>query len=99
MFLQDVRYSLRVLAKNPGFAAVAVLTLALGIGANTAMFSIMNALFVHPPGVSDPSRMLAVRVRYEKLGLADIGVSITDYADARDSKDVFSSVAAIQPFP
>ena len=99
MFLQDVRYSLRVLAKNPGFAAVAVLTLALGIGANTAMFSIMNALFVHPPGVSDPSRMLAVRVRYEKLGLADIGVSITDYADARDSKDVFSSVAAIQPSP
>ena len=99
MFLQDLRYSLRVLTKNPAFAVVAVLTLALGIGSNTAMFSVMNTLFLHPPGIPDPARLLALRVKYTKLSLANIGVSLTDYADARDSKDIFSSVAALQPFP
>ena len=97
MFWRDLRYSIRVLTKNPGFAAVAVLTLALGIGANTAMFSVMNTLFLHPPGITDPGRLLAIRVKYEKLNLGNIGVSLTDYADARNSKDVFSSVAAVQP--
>jgi predicted permease len=94
---QDFRYSLRVLAKNPGFATVAVLTLALGIGANTAIFSMINALFLHTPGMTDPARLVVVRVKYEKMNLPNINVSAPDYVDARDSTQIFSSVAAAEP--
>ncbi len=93
--LQDLRYGLRMLAKNPGFTAVAVLTLGLGIGANTAIFSVINGLLLHPVGMSDPSRLLAIRVKYDKLNLKNIIISPTDFADVRDSKQVFSSAAIL----
>jgi len=90
---QDFRYAFRMLAKSPGFAAVALLTLGLGIGANTAMFSVVNGLFLHPAGIPNPDHLVAIRVKYEKLNLASIGVSGTDFADVRDSRNVFSSAA------
>jgi predicted permease len=93
----DLRYSVRVLRKAPAFSTVAVLTIALGIAANTAIFSIINSLFLHPPGVSDSDRLMALRVNYENLNLKNIGVSLTDFADVRNSKQVFSSAAAMQP--
>ena len=96
---QDWRYSLRVLAKNPGFAVLAMLTLALGIGANCAIFSMVNALFLHPPGIADPKQVVAVRVKYDKMNLPNINISLPDYVDARDSTNMFSSVAAAQPSP
>lgn len=92
----DFRHSLRGLRKSPGFSAIAVLTIALGIAANTAIFSVINSLFLHPPGVADPDRLVAVRVKYDKLNLKNIGVSLTDFADVRDSRRVFSSAAAVQ---
>jgi predicted permease len=91
--LQDIRFGLRTLAKSPGFAAVAILTLALGIGANSAIFSVVNTLFLHPPGVSQPDRVVVQRARYLKLGLTNIVVSIPDYAQVRDSKKVFATAA------
>lgn len=92
-FLQNVRYGFRALAKAPGFAIIAILTLALGIGANTAIFSVVNGLFLHPAGVAQPDRVVVQRVHYTKLGLTNIVVSATDYARVRDSKNIFQSAA------
>src|ERR1700716_755293 len=57
---QDIRYALRSLRKSPAFAAVAILTLALGIGANTAIFTVVNAVFFHPVPVEDASTLVQV---------------------------------------
>jgi predicted permease len=92
-FWQDFRYGLRMLAKSPGFTLVAVVTLALGIGANTAIFSVINALFLHPPGITHPERVVALRVRYTKLGLHNVAVSAPDFAQVRDSQKIFASAA------
>jgi len=89
----DMRHGIRMLIKNPGFTVVAVLTLALGIGANTAIFSVVNALFLHPPGVAHPEQVVVQRARYAKLGLKNIVVSAPDFAQMRDGKKVFATAA------
>src|SRR5262249_40571618 len=92
---QDLRLSIRGLAKSPGVTVVVGLTLALGIGANTAIFSVVNQVLLNPAGVAQPERIVAVRARYEKLALNNIPVSIPDFADVLHSTDQFESVAII----
>jgi predicted permease len=91
---QDLRYGFRMLVKNPGFTTVAVLSLALGIGANTIIFSVINQLFLHPIGISDPDHLFAVRVKYDKLNLKGIVISAPGFKDIQDSKQIFTSAAA-----
>jgi putative ABC transport system permease protein len=86
--LQDVRHSLRMLIKNPGFAAVAALTLALGIGANTAIFSVVNASLLQSLPFTDPDRIVWV-------GEKDHGsVAPANFFDWRQQNHVFSAVSA-----
>jgi predicted permease len=92
-FWADTRYAVRMLGKNLGFAAVAVLTLGLGIGANTAIFSAVNGLLLHPAGIPHPERLVAVRVRYEKLNLKNIVASAPDFTFVRDNKQIFAAAA------
>jgi predicted permease len=92
-FWSDIRFGSRMLRKNPTFSAVVILTLALGIGANTAIFSVVNGLFLHPSGVIHPDRVAVQRVRYGKLGLKSIAVSAPDFALLRDSTNLFQSAA------
>ena len=91
----DIRLALRALLKSPTFTATTIAALALGIGANTAIFSVINGLLLHPAGIPEPDRLLAVRVKYKTLNLNSIVISATDFADIRDSKQVFSSAALL----
>jgi predicted permease len=91
--LADCRYALRMLRKNPGFTAVVVLTLALGIGANTAIFTVVNAILLQPVGIPHADRVVAVRVSYENLNLKSIVISATDFMDVQNAKEVFSAAA------
>jgi putative ABC transport system permease protein len=91
----DLRFAFRGLKKSPGFALTAVATLALGIGANTAIFSLVNQLLLNPPGISDPGRVVAVRVRYDKLNMTSIGMSAPDFANVRDSRELFEHTAIV----
>jgi predicted permease len=92
----DLCYAARTLAKSPAFALTAVLALALGIGANTAIYSVINSVLLHPPGISQPDRMAAIRVNYGRLNLKSIGTSAPDYINVRDSARIFSAATLLQ---
>ena len=89
-FAQDVRYGRRLLAKNPGITLIAILTLALGIGANTAIFSVVNAFILRPLPYGDPDRL--VMVDSQQRGQS-IGVSYPDFEDWRKQNNVFEELA------
>ncbi|MGB8581790.1 MAG: ABC transporter permease [Candidatus Sulfotelmatobacter sp.] len=93
--LQDFRYALRQLRKSPGFAVVAVTTLALGIGANSAMFSVIDAVLLRPLPFHEPSRLVAVRTT-EPGRLDDIGVSYPAFLDWRSRNHVFDGLFAFR---
>jgi putative ABC transport system permease protein len=88
--LQDLRYGKRLLAKNPGFTLIAIVTLALGIGANTAIFSVVNAFLLRPLPYGDANRL--VMVDSQRRGQS-IGVSFSDYEDWHRQNSVFEDLA------
>lgn len=90
---QDVRYGARMLRKNPGFTLVAVLTLALGIGANSAIFSVVNAVLLRPLAFRDPGKLCLVT---ESLpSFPSLGPSYQNYVDFRDQAKSFEGLAAV----
>jgi putative ABC transport system permease protein len=89
--LQDLRYAFRLLAKSPGFTAIAILTLALGIGANTAIFSVVNGVLLRPLSFRDPSRLVIVA---EKSPYPTISTSYQNFVDWRDQSRSFESMEA-----
>jgi predicted permease len=92
--LQDIRYGIRMLAKNPGFTAIAVLTLALGIGANTAIFSVVNAELLRPLPFREPSQLVRVASANARVHTVSGSVSYPDFADWRSQNHVFQNMAA-----
>ena len=95
--VHELRYALRQLGKSPGFALVSILTLAIGIGANIAVFSVTNAVLLNPSGIPHPDGLVAERVRYRAMpDLSNIGISAPDFGDAADGKNIFSAAALMQ---
>ena len=93
-FWKDVRYAARVLWKSPGFTAVAVLAVALGVGANTAIFSVVNAVLLKPLAYEEPNQLVLINHNYPKIDLK-ASVSAPGYAYYRDNARSFSGVAAL----
>jgi len=91
---QDLRYGFRVLIRNKAFAAVAVLTLALGIGANTAIFSVVNAAILRPLPYPEPGRLAVLWGNVKRVRIERRGASYPDYRDWRDQSHSFTAMAA-----
>lgn len=95
-FLQDLRFGARTLCKNPGFSATAVLTLALGIGANAAIFSVVNAVLISPLPFKDSARLVTVWEGLPEVGLPQIGFEAPDYQIFAHDQKSFEEIGAFQ---
>src|SRR6516162_6289163 len=103
-FWQDVRHGARVLGKSPGFSVVAVLSLALGIGANTTIFTVVNAVLLHPLPVKDISQLVEVDKIDAKtqVGLARVtklGLSFRNFQDYQQQNEVLAGMSCILATP
>src|SRR5213596_400747 len=96
MLLQDLRYALRMLAKQPAFTFIVIITLALGIGANTAIFSVVNAVVLRPLPYKDPYRLVMVKESILLAGAEPIPVCAPDVIQFQRQNQVFESVAAFR---
>jgi predicted permease len=94
--IENLRYAVRQLFRTPTFAIVTILTLALGVGANTAIFSVIQAVLLHPSGVQDPERVASFHAKYTQLNLPSIGVSAPDFQDAQSMHGMVDAAAMVQ---
>jgi putative ABC transport system permease protein len=94
VLFQDLRYGFRMLAKNPGFTAVAVIALALGIGANTAIFSVVNGVLLQPLPYHDPERL--IRLSETSPAFSTMSVAYPNFVDWRDQNRSFAGLAAFR---
>ena len=92
--LQDLRYALRSLRKSPGFTAIAALTLALGVGATTAIFSVINAVMLRPLPFAQPDRLVRIWESNVERGWPTFAVSHPNFLDWRSQSRAFESLAA-----
>ena len=91
---QDLRQAFRNLRKSPGYAAVTIITLALGIGANTAIFSVVNAVILKPLGYPQPERLVFITSQFPTLGFDQFWISPPEFLEFRDRNQAFESVGA-----
>jgi putative ABC transport system permease protein len=96
---EDVRYALRTIARNPGFAAVVAITLGLGIGANTAIFSVVHGVLLRPLPYPEPDRLAVVWTELTRRNLPLFPVSPPDFKDYRDQATQFEAIAGVVTFP
>jgi hypothetical protein len=93
-FGRDVRYGLRMLRRSPVFTAVALLTLALGIGANVAIFTILNSVILRPLGYSKPEQLMFLTTQFPALTYAEYGLSPPEYMELREMTRSFADIGA-----
>jgi hypothetical protein len=95
--IQDLRYAVRTLAKSPGFLGVTVLTLAIGIGANIAIFTLVNAVLLQPLSFPEPDRLVRIFDDLNGAGDKDVGMSVPEFEDLRQHSDVFEQISVVWP--
>ena len=93
-FRKDIRYALRSLRRQPAFTLIVILTLALGIGANTAVFSVVNGVVLRPLGYPQPEQLQFITSQFPDLGFDQFWVSLPEFVEYRDNNHAFSSVGA-----
>jgi|SRR5579864_578302 len=94
----DLRFALRQMLKSPGFAVVVILTLGLGIGANTALFSVVDAVLLRPLPYKNPQELVAIHDELPGVNLHDAGMSVQEADDLQNRSGVFTDVSAVWPF-
>src|SRR5216684_1629839 len=96
---KDVRFALRTMWKSPRITATVLLTLALGIGANTAIFSVVNAALLRPLPFHDPEQLVTLHADLGGLGAKSVGFSVPEFDDLRDRAGVFSAASVVYQGP
>ena len=96
--IKDIRFAARSLLKRPGLTAIVVLTLALGIGANAAVFSVINAVLLRPLPYRDADRVVTIWQNNTKAGIPENNVSPANFIDWSEQSNSFEAIAGIEPF-